>query len=862
MRTPRSKKTGFEVSGIPPLPLEQCLAKTWITKDLKRVAGRSVLDHCCIVGEVARLLVKQMPSFLREHLFPLGTALVAASHDVGKISPTFQKKIHSAIIPCNEKLLALMESIDPNLEVNWGGHAGVSQCSLDGIGAGPFIPKIAGLHHGTPPQLNGKSCNAEQFGGPEWQWQRERLVDTIKNCMDENFPVIDDHLQARVLAGLTCVADWIGSGGRFDDPCVPWRMLVPEAVAAAGFISPRFMEGLAFRDIFGFEPREIQQRLIEQVSEPGIYILEAPMGIGKTEAALYAAYSMVASGKASGIYFALPTQMTSNRIYIRMNAFLQQVLAADSSHRASILLHSNAWLKEFELGEEGVPGRSWFHTAKRGLLAPFAVGTIDQALMASMNVKHGFVRTFGLAGKVVILDEVHTYDAYTGTILDRLVDELRQLHCTVVILSATLTNERRWRLLGANSSGDAPYPVILSLPSGRRKPIETIPAVSVGNTVEIRHVYAVDDAFEESIIRAESGQQVLWIENTVSEAQKAFSILAARSDGTAIECGLLHSRFIQADRELLEEYWVSRYGKDGVVQRGDHGRILVGTQVLEQSLDIDADFLVTRICPTDMLLQRIGRLWRHASTNRPEGAACEAWVLTVGFQSAEAVPEKAFGMTAFIYSPYVLLRTLQALESITKISLPGDIRGLLETTYETKNESEAMMRHKADLDRKKERLERFALQGVSMDIGTIPESRASTRYSEIETVELLLLRAIQYDRVKHGVIVTLLDGRTLFLPATFPSDARKQQRELSASLARQILRVSVHEAPFVIPHNDMEWLRPYFYLGDERTDASLLRVALVGEDRFLMAPFGGRVSDSLILSYKPHLGYQAQKTKV
>ncbi|MEN3752597.1 DEAD/DEAH box helicase [Mangrovibacter sp. SLW1] len=202
---------------------------------------------------------------------------------------------------------------------------------------------------------------------------------------------------------------------------------------------------------------------IEQVVGPGVYILEAQMGMGKTEAALYAAYQLLSKGKATGIYFALPTQLTSNKIYDRFNTFLEQIVSAETPKR-SLLLHSNAWLQNSEAGEEGSPGGSWFNQSKRGLLAPFAVGTIDQALMAVMNVKHGFVRAFGLAGKVVILDEVHSYDLYTGTILNELVAFLRQIDCTVIILSATLSQDRREALLQQTTTSTA-YPLITAVPA-------------------------------------------------------------------------------------------------------------------------------------------------------------------------------------------------------------------------------------------------------------------------------------------------------------------------------------------------------------------------------------------------------------
>jgi len=446
---PKSLKNADAPVEHPPLPLERCLAKSRKIDASRSVAGRTVLDHCRIAGEVARELIARSPAFLRESFFPDGSALVAASHDIGKVSPTFQKKIYTAIGNADPTILDVLNDVDSEIEKNWGGHAGVSQCALEALEAGKDIAAIAGCHHGYAPKLAGKTADAEAFGGAAWQRQRARLLERLAEATGERFPKIRNLLHARVLAGLTSVADWIGSGATFDDPGEAWQSCIADAVDAAGFTPPRLRPGLSFREIFGFEARPIQRSLIEKACRPGAYILEAPMGIGKTEAALYAAYALVSAGKARGIYFALPTQLTSNRIHERVERFLDKVLEADSPHRNALLVHSNAGLQKFEFGADAAPGCSWFSASKRGLLAPFAVGTIDQALMASMNVKHGFVRAFGLAGKVVILDEVHSYDAYTGTILDRLVRELRQLHCTVIILSATLTGERRSALLGA-----------------------------------------------------------------------------------------------------------------------------------------------------------------------------------------------------------------------------------------------------------------------------------------------------------------------------------------------------------------------------------------------------------------------------
>ena len=142
--------------------------------------------------------------------------------------------------------------------------------------------------------------------------------------------------------------------------------------------------------------------------------------------------------------------------------------------------------------------------------------------------------------------------------------------------------------------------------------------MKLDRTVTLHSDKTQDEALEEALLRSEGGQQILWIENTVAEAQAIYKGLAARASGMDVEVGLLHSRFTPADRERNESLWTSLYGAKSEA-RGEKGRILVGTQVLEQSLDIDADFLVTRICPTDMLFQRMGRLWRH-----DEGAKCDA----------------------------------------------------------------------------------------------------------------------------------------------------------------------------------------------------------------------------------------------
>lgn len=858
MRAPVSKNTS-----LPPIPLDRCLAKSFKKSDGTVLAGRLVLNHCQIVGEVARAMISRMPDWLRTELFPAGSELIAAAHDIGKVSPTFQKKIYSALSIKDEQVLSSLKEFNAESEKLWGGHGGVSQATFDTLNPGSFVAEILGQHHGFSPNLAVYTGSSAVFGAKTWQDQRLELLAQLRECLGtENFPVVRNGLQARVLAGLTTVSDWIGSGSLFEDPSSDWRPRIEQALDNAGYVHPTVIPGLSFSEVFSdgiadFPPRETQLKLIEATTQAGIYVLEAPMGLGKTEAALYAAYQLLEKKLATGIYFALPTQLTSDKIHERVNAFLNRILADESLHKKALLVHGNAWLK-FEMGEEGNPGGAWFAQGKRGILAPFAVGTVDQALMAVMNVKHGFVRTFGLAGKVVILDEVHSYDSFTGTILDELVKALRQLQCTVIILSATLTQERRNKLLDIKSTSTA-YPLITALPNTSE--LSEIDVTSIPDAfVSITH-HQDADAIEGALIRAEAGQQVLWIENTVNEAQEIFRRLSANAQGLNVSCGLLHSRFTKMDRASNENVWVTHYGKAGAETRRQQGRILVGTQVLEQSLDIDADFLVSRIAPTDMLLQRMGRLWRHSETQRPSSAQREAWILSPNLDSGIANPELAFGASAKVYAPYVLCRSLAVWQNLAQVRLPGQIRELIEATYAKQVESADMAKHFHQLEKTRSKLERFAMIGLSRNGITPSEENAQTRHSEIETTEVLLIRAYQPDRKNHGTVVTFLSGERMLIPHNGRSMTRQRWRETSASLTQSTLKVAEHLAPKPIIREQITWLGDYFYLGKPEyyEESVMLRIALVADDESLVGLAGEPVNDKYQLSYNATQGYVAKK---
>jgi CRISPR-associated endonuclease/helicase Cas3 len=837
------------------LELKSCLAKTYQSIAGDKLAGRQVLNHIHIVGEVARELLQRMPNWLVTELFPPGSELIAAAHDIGKVSPTFQEKLYRGTDGYTRNTKVGLEKVNPDMEKQWGGHAGVSQITAQYLKLGKYIPEILGQHHGYSPNISIYNATDEVFGGLAWQQRREELLIELKYLLDTEFPVVTTALQARVLAGFTTVSDWIGSGSLFDIPSENWQPNIKRALDNAGFIQPVFKPLLSFSDIFGWQPRPIQQSFIHQVTGPGVYILEAPMGLGKTEAALYAAYQMLSTHQATGIYFALPTQLTSEKIHERVEVFLKAILDNDSSHQQPLLLHGNAWLKT-ELGKEGNPGGSWFQAAKRGILAPFAVGTIDQALMAVMNVKHGFVRTFGLAGKVVILDEVHSYDSYTGTLIDELINALTDLHCTVIILSATLTQQRRSTFLKVNSTNPC-YPLVSALPKGG-KLVEVTDTSITDVNVKVTRCQQDEVALEAALLRAEQGQQVLWIENTVTEAQAICRLLATRASSLGVECGLLHSRFLKIDREQNEKYWTTLYGKDGAAKRSQQGRILIGTQVLEQSLDIDADFLISRFAPSDMLLQRIGRLWRHDLSHRPVNIQREVWLLSPDLKNGLENPEKAFGKTAKVYAPYVLCRSLEVWQGLQDLSIPSQIRDIIEATYQERSETGLLLSYLNALEKKKGELKSMALIGLSEGGKTLSEEKASTRYSDQDTVDVLLIKNYQTDPQQSGVSVRFLDETQIHLPDKGKGLEPKERRELAAKLLQNTVRVAEYLAPKPIIGNGLDWLKDYIYLG-KSNEESRLRVAKVKGSDELMSLEGGKALESYQLEYNQKLGYQANK---
>lgn len=687
-------------------------AKT--TQDNK--PGISVIEHMTNVGYVAECIAESAPDLLR--LFRIdkeSVGALAALHDLGKISPGFQRKCEEWLKERNLLEIARYNRWDSEME---GDHGKVSHAALQGFfnekgmdeRNATYISTVLGGHHGRLNRPNERGFNqlratVEDHSGINWEEERRSAADAIVSQFGIRLPdiSIDDTSPALWwLAGLTSVADWIGSDERYfpaeggiEATRVP--NVAKKCVEEIGLIRPEIVSGLSFHDLFGFEPNEMQTAALSTIADRGVYVIEAPMGMGKTEAALGAAYHLLCDGRATGIYFALPTQATSNRMHMRMKEFVSRI-APDAVE--SKVIHSNSWLwddpaplspaRTLSAREEdaGV-GRDWFSSAKRALIAPFGVGTVDQALLGIVAAKHFFVRHFALAGKVVILDEIHSYDLYTGTLIDKLIEALEKLDCTVIVLSATLSQSRRNQIVSLqNSSGSAaskePYPLI----TGRRnatafEPISLEPPRP--KSIEIRFEHE-DKAVQLAIGSAAKGACVIWVSNTVERAQRVYKqIRELKSYGFPV--GLLHSHFPFWRREQLENEWMDRLGKHGATRCGS---ILVSTQIVEQSVDLDADLMITELAPTDMLLQRMGRLWRHDRGNRPVSKPQLCIIEErAGLAELRKMKKKeileVLGDKSLVYDPYVLLRSLEQWKKRKKINIPMDIRKMIEATYKERS---------------------------------------------------------------------------------------------------------------------------------------------------------------------------------
>jgi CRISPR-associated endonuclease/helicase Cas3 len=689
-----------------------------------------VIYHLLDVGNIAKVLLGESGSgkWKRVLSLALGTQEVhlhkwlpwlVALHDIGKISAPFQEQNEQQ----RSRLLKAGFLFGSRPWNNHPYHTLISQIFItkefDWIdlpkGLNAAFRDMAGGHHGrfAPPADQLEARRRLVYEPEEWkEWRREaaRLVGLyFLKDQPEPWPVPANISAASMaLTGFSILCDWLGSDSQVFSSCPKIKLdeylkeswqRAQRAVLAAGFNANTLSEKPAgFSTLYpGLQPRPLQQAIdeipAEILSSPCLAVIEAPTGEGKTEAALSLAHRLSSTHNSNEFYYALPTTATSDQMHKRVKRYLKENLEMKTKVR---LIHGQAFLAEddhsiipMQEGDKSTTDdiKDWFGPKKRALLAPFGVGTVDQAELGALNVKHASLRLVGLAGKVIIFDEVHAYDTYMTTIIERLLEWLSVLGASVIILSATLPNNRRELLLKAYSGknaqnymereNSAAYPRITI--AGRSSYYQTNPpAMLPDRSINIRHLHYNDDEFYEKAIwlvqAIAGGGCACWVTNTVDRAQRIFSALDRAAEGD-IDRMLLHARFPLEQRQELETLLTKKYGSDKTL-RPTKG-IVIGTQVLEQSLDLDFDIMVSDLAPIDLLLQRAGRMHRHKETKRPDEHKLPClWINTV---LGDNVPD--IRIDSRIYPEYLILRTFLIVQAIDAIYLPFDYRKLVEEVY-------------------------------------------------------------------------------------------------------------------------------------------------------------------------------------
>ena len=586
-------------------------------------------------------------------------AALAFLHDIGKLHPGFQAK--------GGQLEAWRRPTTGHLREGWAFvtlakrwpehpfHETVKQM----LTWGEAVPALLGAmfaHHGRPVEPPAAPTLAEwpRLGQYDWQAEARRMGEALQAWFPQAFEpdpesVPDEPRFCHEVAGLAALADWIGSDRQFFGFEAPFacdydtraHKASARALTEIGFDSRKLAAAPppSFSTLTSFsKPNPAQAAVGDVGSDVQLVILEAETGSGKTEAALWRFTQLFAAGVIAGLYFAVPTRAAARQLHGRVDKAIRRVFGADAPEAVLAIpgelragefsgLRLPHWRVRWDDDATTAPQRWAAEHATRFLAAPVAVGTVDQAMLAGLQVKHAHLRGSALSRSLLIIDEVHASDAYMTEILKRLLDGHLAAGGYAMLMSATLGTSARVRwtnetLPDHDTANTTPYPAVwvkgedvprAPAEAGRPKTVltETVPTMDPG------------EAASRAASAAEQGARVLVIRNTVTAAVATWR--AARDAGgmtasllmqVAGRPALHHGLFAAEDRKLLDRSVEKALGP--VKGRKLRGCIVIGTQTLEQSLDIDADLLITDLCPMDVLLQRIGRLHRH-NLPRPVG---------------------------------------------------------------------------------------------------------------------------------------------------------------------------------------------------------------------------------------------------
>lgn len=706
--------------------------------------GQQILlrDPILLKKIIPKSILEKNPE--REQWFIDVITFLLALHDAGKFSDRFQNlrpDITEGLKGCTDRYPYIHHTIMGRClfdKVLWPNFWAQNFFDLDQSDDSvdwqevwePWFYAMTG-HHGIPPQKP-ENLLLEVFDDENQRSAVQFAETCAKLFLDNHLPLIPLHYRHEIsgfsrsswlLAGLAVMSDWIGSNIRYfsyHSVAMPleiyWKdYALPQAekaIRAFGVLPTPVSQQTGMHALFpnlsSPTPLQTYAESCPISPSPQLFIIEEATGSGKTEAALVLAHRMMAEGLGKGIYFGLPTMATANAMYERMEKAYDRLLSP-GSRRSLILAHSASRLSDkFQqsigyskstVAEQENPDEvsssahcyAWLSdNRKKALLAQIGVGTIDQALMAVLPLHHQSLRLLGLSKNIMIVDEVHAYDSYVEKVLENLLEFHAALGGSAILLSATLPQAQRQALLFAYSAGlgqtcgevkQSDYPLVSHVISHKEQPEES----PIQRCEMTRRTIEVECTNDDALVMEylsktiDDGKCACWICNTVDDAIETYQTLSEMFGEDHVL--LFHARFTMGDRLKIEQNVLNLFGKDSTPDIRS-GKILVATQVVEQSLDLDFDFMITDLAPMDLIIQRSGRLHRHRRADRRDSPRLVVRIPDYTEQPAYEWYSAKFPKGAYVYENHgQLWFTARLLRERKQITMPDDARLLIEGIF-------------------------------------------------------------------------------------------------------------------------------------------------------------------------------------
>lgn len=613
-----------------------------------------------------------------------------------------------------------------------------------------ILMQVVTGHHGKPPIIDDKTGRVTNYftdSDLQAAWQ---FIEDCRFLLPATPPAIAfepdlyEALQANtwLLAGITTIADWLGSDSdvfTYQQLQQPPQCLQQYFEQTAKPQARKMLKQIGYHQQVKINPYTCIKDLCSFIDEPTplqtysanvniskgpqLFLLEDITGAGKTEAALILAQRLMSEGQGKGIYIALPTMATSNAMFKRMADVYLGLFTSDKkpslalahgarhlSDKFSEMVQLSAQKQDVHYSQDEQSASAWCNywyvdNRKKSLMADVGVGTVDQALLATLPSKHQSLRLLGLASKVLIIDEIHSYAAFESKLIENLIYFHASLGGSTILLSATMPYDLRRKMVNAyyNATGqghgvietDASFPWVTHCSSQDLQEKSIDPRPAVARSVAVKYntdEQALWELVEQSL---KQGKSVVWIKNTVNDTIECFHQAMQKFADIAQGITLFHSRFCMSDRIKTEEKVLKIFGKKSTSEHR-RGQLLISSPILDQSLDVDISVMITDIAPIDVLIQRLGRCCRHLRdadeiiienpTDKTKDGRGKATLHLHGpaytKEPAKDWLAKDFAGTQAVYrDPSIIWRTAKILDELKAIEMPGKARKLIEAVY-------------------------------------------------------------------------------------------------------------------------------------------------------------------------------------